>query len=69
VLVCSECGRRSEERATGWHTHLGADDIDEIAEDEEPRRILAFVFCPECAEREFREGRSSSRHRRPGKPS
>jgi hypothetical protein len=29
------------------------DDIEEIAEDEEPRRLLAFVFCPECANREF----------------
>jgi hypothetical protein len=40
--------------STGWEAHLGADDIDEIREDEEPRRLLAFVFCPECVEREFR---------------
>jgi hypothetical protein len=53
VLRCSECGRQSDEKATGWEAHLGADDIDEIPEDEEPRRILAFVFCRDCAEREF----------------
>jgi hypothetical protein len=44
---------RREGDRLAWQAHLGADDIDEIAEDEEPRRLLAFVFCPECAEREF----------------
>ena len=53
MLTCAECGRQSDEKATGWEAHLGADDIDEIAEDEEPRRLLAFVFCPACARREF----------------
>jgi hypothetical protein len=59
MLTCAECGRHSDESATGWEAHLGADDIDEIAEDEEPRRILAFVFCPECAGRGFAEGTTS----------
>jgi hypothetical protein len=53
VLICCECGRQSAEGATGWQAHLGADDIDEIAEDEEPQRVSAFMFCPECAQREF----------------
>jgi hypothetical protein len=42
-------------KASGWEAHLGAKDI-EIAEDREPRRLLArLYFCPECAERESRE--------------
>jgi hypothetical protein len=58
VLTCAECRRQSDENATGWEADLGADNIDEIAKDEEPRRVLAFVFCPECAEREFGWSRS-----------
>jgi hypothetical protein len=53
LLTCAECGRQSDEKATGGEADLGADDIDELPEDEEPRRLLAFVFCPECANREF----------------
>jgi hypothetical protein len=53
VLICAECSREADYNATGWQAHLGADDIDEIADFEEPRRVLAFVFCPACAEREF----------------
>jgi hypothetical protein len=49
VLTCAECGPQSDGQARGWEAHLGADDIDEIPEDEEPRRLLAFVFCRECA--------------------
>jgi hypothetical protein len=49
------------ENATGWKAHLGADGIDEIAEDEEPERVLAFVFCPECARREFGRAREGLR--------
>jgi hypothetical protein len=55
VLTCSECGRQSDENAIGWQAHLGADDIEEVPEDEEPKRVLAFSFCPECAKREFGE--------------
>jgi hypothetical protein len=30
MLTCAECGRQSDEKATGWEAHLGADDIEEI---------------------------------------
>jgi hypothetical protein len=56
VLTCAECGRHSDENAADSQAHLGWDDIDEAAEDERPTRALAFVFCPECAEREFGTG-------------
>jgi hypothetical protein len=29
-FTCSECGRQSDEKATGWEAHLGADDMDEV---------------------------------------
>jgi hypothetical protein len=34
-------------------TYLGADDTDEMSEDQEPEHVLAFVFAGGCAEREF----------------
>jgi hypothetical protein len=48
ILTCSECGARSSGRAQGWQAWIGYD----LREDESPE---AFVFCPECAEREFGE--------------
>ena len=45
-LVCAQCGREAPPDAKGWVMHLGYDP----REDEWP---VAFVFCPECAEREF----------------
>ena len=43
MLVCAECGRLSEIGAPGWRG---------LRTDDEPP---AVVFCPECAEREFRD--------------
>jgi hypothetical protein len=45
---CAECGAEADEKAAGWRGYLGQDPN----EDPEP---IAFVFCPECAEREFGE--------------
>jgi hypothetical protein len=51
-LICQECGAVSDESANRWQAHLGL--VDEMAEDEEPTGgVLAYVFCPSCAEREF----------------
>ena len=43
VLVCVECSRRCDasDDSRGWRAYL--DDDDEVV-----------VFCPDCAEREFR---------------
>jgi hypothetical protein len=43
--TCVECGARSSNRARGWCAYIG--DV----RDQEPLEV--FVFCPECAEREF----------------
>jgi hypothetical protein len=48
-LRCVECGRVSRENERGWTAHL-------TAEDDGPAE--AVVYCPECDEREFREGLS-----------
>ena len=48
VLVCAECGRADDEKATGWRGYR--EDLPD--EDEQPS--LAF-FCPSCAGREFDE--------------
>ena len=48
--VCAECGRRPREDENGadeWRAYLDVDDD-------------LPVFCPECAEREFGEGRGGS---------
>jgi DNA-directed RNA polymerase subunit RPC12/RpoP len=47
-LRCAECGREADEQARGWRALHGK----EFPEDESE----AFVFCPECYEREFTEG-------------
>jgi hypothetical protein len=44
-MRCAECGRLADERAVGWRALLGCEFPDDQAE--------VFVFCPECAEREF----------------
>jgi hypothetical protein len=54
VLSCAECSRQSDEKAS-WEAHLGAN---EIPEHEPPKRVLAFIFCPDCAERGFERSRS-----------
>jgi hypothetical protein len=46
ILVCAECGADAPPDAKGWRALLGYD----VREDEWPE---AFVFCPECAKREF----------------
>jgi hypothetical protein len=46
TLLCAECGATSPPDAAGWQAFLGYD----LREDE---RSEAFVFCPDCAEREF----------------
>jgi hypothetical protein len=46
TLLCAECPALSPPGARAWRALLGYD----------PRRdewSEAFVFCPECAEREF----------------
>lgn len=40
VLVCEECGKESEEGASGWRAFLTVDD--EIG-----------TYCPSCSEAEF----------------
>jgi hypothetical protein len=46
-LQCVECGRVSRENKRGWTGHLTVDE-------DEPVEVA--TFCPECDEREFREG-------------
>jgi hypothetical protein len=41
VLECVECELRSDGEARGWRAYLDEDSID------------VWVYCPECAEREF----------------
>jgi DNA-directed RNA polymerase subunit RPC12/RpoP len=45
VPKCVECGREQAADERGWKAYLTVDE-DEPAE--------AVVYCPECAEREFR---------------
>jgi ribosomal protein L40E len=47
-LVCVECGAESTEDARGWRSCLGSG-----SEDLDARDVEAFVFCPDCAKREF----------------
>lgn len=46
-LVCAECGRRAPEDARGWRALIGHDPEHKLG----PQTV--YVFCPECAEREF----------------
>jgi hypothetical protein len=48
LLKCVECGAETDRLASGWRAYV-ADDLDE---DEPEAKVL--MFCPECAEREFR---------------
>ena len=57
-LVCVECGASADWAAEGWEAHLVRGDLVEAhvmgAEDEDvPDRV--FIFCPDCARREFHE--------------
>ena len=47
VLECVECGCRDDERGRGWRAYL--DDDQDV-----------WIYCPDCAEREFGRGGGSS---------
>jgi hypothetical protein len=46
LLRCVECGAESDQLAQGWRAYRAPNT------GEEPEGEL-FLFCPECAEREF----------------
>jgi hypothetical protein len=48
ILECAECKVASTGKARGWRALLGLEDDD---------TETVVVLCPECAEREFGEGR------------
>jgi hypothetical protein len=54
-LVCVECGASADWAAEGWEAHLVQGDLVEAhvmgAESDVPDRV--FIFCPDCAQREF----------------
>ena len=54
MLVCEECGKVAPDDAKGWRAFLGVD----VNRDEGTR---VYVFCPECAEREFGPPKSDIR--------
>jgi hypothetical protein len=45
MLWCLECGKLGEGSMKGWRALLGVDD--------ENPPTGAYLFCPDCAEREF----------------
>jgi len=57
-LVCVECGASAEWPAEGWEAHLVRADLVEAhlvgAEHDVPDYV--FIFCPDCARREFHLG-------------
>jgi hypothetical protein len=46
LLRCVECGTESDALAMGWRAYVAPDP------EEEPEGEI-FLFCPQCAEREF----------------
>jgi Zn finger protein HypA/HybF involved in hydrogenase expression len=46
-LKCAECGANALSGAAGWRAYLAG------GQGEEDEEATAFLFCPECAEREF----------------
>jgi hypothetical protein len=56
-LVCVECGASDDSAAEGWEAHLVRGDLVEAhvmgVEADVPDRV--FIFCPNCAQREFHE--------------
>jgi hypothetical protein len=48
VLTCIECGVESDNEARGWRGVLGG-----LEDGEGDDALEAFVFCPDCATREF----------------
>jgi hypothetical protein len=55
TLRCDECDKVAEGAMKGWRALLGTDALDE----HEPTNT--YVFCPDCAEREFGPPRKKSR--------
>ena len=47
MFRCAECGKLGKGSMEGWRAMVGTDIDDENA----PPK--AYVFCPDCAEREF----------------
>jgi hypothetical protein len=58
-LTCAECGRY-DQPAKGWRAFHG------LADPEAEKEV--FVFCPECARKEFLETEDGSFTRRPAPP-
>jgi hypothetical protein len=52
MLVCEECGCRSESEANGWRSYLT---------DEEDAPTKVVNYCPDCARREFGDDDGASR--------
>jgi hypothetical protein len=52
---CVECGRLGEGPMDGWRALLGVDVDDEDAPEQ------AYLFCPDCAGREFGPPRGAAR--------
>ena len=55
-LVCVECGASDDWAAEGWEAHLvRADVLAHFASAEHGDSDRVFIFCPDCAQREFHE--------------
>jgi hypothetical protein len=52
-LRCEECGRTADAEMKGWRALLGVDP------DDENLPLSTYLFCAECAEREFGPLRTS----------
>jgi hypothetical protein len=48
LLKCVECGAEIDRLGSGWRVYVA----DELDEGESETEVL--MFCPECAEREFK---------------
>jgi hypothetical protein len=46
LMHSDECGREADSGARGWRAYLG---------EEDDGSLMVGVFCPRCAEREFRD--------------
>ena len=55
MLRCAQCDRPGEGAMVGWRAMLGTD-----GEGDDPR-VEAFVFCPDCAEKEFGPSKQAGR--------
>jgi hypothetical protein len=55
MLRCVECGKVGEGSMEGWRAMLGTDIDDEYVPTE------TYLFCPDCADREFGPPRGAAR--------